>query len=264
MQSISNQITDRNSVALLFSGGTDSLTCLFSLLELGIKPILYSFHLENTIHKDIEVSEQVADFYQLPHNIVKIKEDIEQLQKDVCYLIKEYQISRKTNVQCTYPFLHVLPHIKENNVVTGLCADDLYGTAKSVVMKASKDKNILDKIRVKTFSDLNSSAYRSIKEMTEGTFSKKLIAPYRDSIIIDYFMKFSWEEMHKPKQKQLALNAFEDYFSKQKIYRKNSNLQVGSKIREWHDELLNTKLNANNRIRVDEIYKDIFKGNVQC
>jgi hypothetical protein len=58
------------------------------------------------------------------------------------------------------------------------------------------------------------------------------------------------------------LNAFNDYFSKQNIYRKNSNLQVGSGIREWHNELLNTELNKNNRKRVDEIYKDIARGDI--
>jgi asparagine synthetase B (glutamine-hydrolysing) len=255
----SNKITDKQSVSLLFSGGTDSLTCLFSLLDLGIKPKLYSFHLENIIHDDIVISKQVSDYYQLQHEIIEIKRDIRQLKNDVQYLIPAFNITRKTNVQCTYPFLHVLPHIEEQYVVTGLCADDLYGSAKSVTIKAAKDKTVFDEIRNKTFDNLYSSAYKPIKELVENVYNKTLIAPYREPKIIDFFMQFSWSELNKPKQKQLSLTAYEDFFSRQNIYRRNNNLQVGSKIREWHSELVLTDINKYNRRRVDEIYKDLGK-----
>jgi asparagine synthetase B (glutamine-hydrolysing) len=254
-----DKITDKTSVAVLFSGGTDSLTCLFSLMELGIKPTLYSFHLENTIHRDIEISKQVAEYYELNHVIIEIKRDITQLQNDVKYLIETFKISRKTNVQCTYPFLHVLPQIKEKFIVSGLCADDLYGTAKSVAIKGGKDKVVLDDIRRKTLSSLDSSAYKSIKELVENVHEKVFITPYRSQEVIDYMFQFSWAEMNKPKQKQIAYSAYQYYFEKQNIYRKNTNLQVGSKIREWHSELVNTELNKNDRHRVDEIYKDIAR-----
>lgn len=252
-------IEDKSNVALLFSGGTDSLTCLFSLMEIGIKPTLYSFHLEHTVHKDIEISKQVAEYYNLPHKIVEIKRNLIQLKNDVKYLVRTFNITRKTNVQCTYPFLHVLPEIKEKWVVSGLCADDLYGTAKSVAIKASKDKSVFDQIRSKTLSNINSSAYRSIKELVEDVHGKKFLTPYRHPEIVNYFMRFSWEELNKPKQKQIAHESYKEYFNRQNIYRKNTNLQVGSKIREWHSELVNTDLNKNERHRVDEIYKDIWK-----
>lgn len=262
-QHFQKEIQNMNDVALLFSGGTDSLTCLFSLLDMGIKPKLYSFHLEGVIHKDIEVSQKVAQYYyDLDHVIIEIKKDIDQLQKDVKYIIKTFNVTRKTNVQCTYPFLYVLPYIKEKYVVSGLCADDLYGTAKSVIIKCSKDKSKFDETRRKIFNNPYSSAYQPIKELIENIHNKKFVTPYRSPEIIEYFMRFSWEELNKPKQKQIALDAFNDYFSKQKIYRKNSNFQVGSGIREWHNELLNTELNKNNRKRVDEIYKDIARGDV--
>ena len=257
------EIENKNDVALLFSGGTDSLTCLFSLLEIGITPTLYSFHLEGVVHKDIEVSRQVADYYNLKHNIIEIKRDIEQLKQDVIYIVKTFDVTRKTNVQCTYPFVHVLPNIKEKYVVSGLCADDLYGTSKSMSIKCAKDKNVFDEIRNKIFSNLNSSAYRSIKELTETIHEKKFITPYRDEEIINYMMQFSWSELNKPKQKQLSYSSYLDYYEKQKIYRKNTNLQVGSKIREWHSELVNTDFNKNNRKRVDEIYKDLAKESIQ-
>src|SRR5690606_17923619 len=250
---------DCDDVALLFSGGTDSLTCLFSLLDLNIKPTLYSFHLEEVIHKDIDVSKIVSKYYNLKHEIIEIKKDINQLKEDVKYIVNTFNVTRKTNVQCIYPFVHIVPKIKENIIVTGLCADDLYGTSKGVAIKGSKNKMIFDEIRLKTLRNLDSSAYRPIKELVEQIHGKQFIAPYRNNEVIEYMMSLSWEEMNKPKQKQLALNAYGDYFEVLRVYRRNVSLQVGSKIREWHNELLNTELNKNKRKRVDEIYKDLGK-----
>lgn len=251
------KIKDKSSVAVLFSGGTDSLTCLFSLMDLGIKPTLYSFHLENIIHKDIEISKQVADFYNLHHEIIEIDKDIDQLKADVKYLVETFNITRKTNVQCTYPFLHVLPRVKEKYVISGLCADDLYGTAKGVAIKGGKNKQLFDQIRRKTLDNLNSSAYKPIRELVENIHNKIFIAPYREKEIIDFMFRFSWSELNKPRQKQIAYDAYQNFFDKQNIYRRNTSLQVGSKIREWHSELVESDLNKNRRHRVDEIYKDL-------
>lgn len=255
---LNNEIKDKKNIAVLFSGGTDSLTCLFSLLNLGIKPTLYSFHLESVIHRDIEVSMKVAKHFKLKHEIVSIPESIDQLQRDVIHLTQVMNLQRKTNVQCTYPFLHVLPRIKEKYVVSGLCADDLYGTSKSMSIKYANDKEGFDKARVKTFANQLSSAYASIKQVVES-YNKVFLAPYRNEKVIDYFMNKTWKELNSPKQKQVAVDSYKEYFDELNVYRRNVNLQVGSKIREWHNELINTELNKNKRNRVDEIYKDLHK-----
>lgn len=251
-------INSNNQVALLFSGGTDSLTCLFSLLELNIKPTLYTFHLEDIIHKDVEISKKVANHFKLKHVIIEIPRNIEQLKKDVIYLTQELNLTRKTNIQCTYPFLYTIPKVEENIIASGLCADDLYGTSKSMSIKYSNDKIGFNKARNKIFNNEYSSAYKPIKDLVEK-YNKTFLTPYRCNDVINYFMKFSWQELNKPKQKQVALNSYKKYFDELNVYRKNSNLQVESKIREWHDELLKTELNKNNRKRVDEIYKDLNK-----
>jgi len=256
---LKTEINEREDVALLFSGGTDSLTCLFALLDIGVYPRLYTFHLEGNVHKDVVISAKVAEFYGLKHVIIEIPDDIERLQEDVKYIVKELPVDRKTNIQCVFPFLYVLPNIIESVVVSGLCADDLFGTAKSVAIKSAKDKNVFDAIRKRTLSSLNSSAYLPIKTLVEDICKKKFVVPYRNEELIEYMLQFSWADLNKPKQKQLSLDAFSKYFAKQDIYRKNSNLQVGSGIREYHNKLINTPLNIYGRNRVDEIYKDVKK-----
>lgn len=258
-KNIKEAIQDEKNIALLFSGGTDSLTCLFSMLEINIKPTLYTFFLEGFPNKDVEYSEKVASYYNLKHIVIEIPYNVKMLEEDVSYITTNLPVDRKTNVQCAFPFLYVIPKISEEVIVSGLCADDLYGTSKSVAIKASKDKEIFDAIREKAYINLNSSAYLPIKVLIENKYKKKLIAPYKSKEIYDYFMSFSWGELNKPKQKQIAIDSFSNYYENQIIYRKNSNLQVESKIREYHDEIINGKLNKNNRKRVDEIYKDLIK-----
>lgn len=251
------EIGENEDTALLFSGGVDSITCLFALLEKGITPTLYTFHLDGVYSKDLEVSARIASHYKLPHKIITIAQDVEALQKDVTFIVKELPVDRKTNVQCTYPFLHIMPHVKEKNVVSGLCADDLYGTSKSVAIKCSKNKAAFDDMRRKKFASEYSSAYLPIKTLVEKFYNKKFIAPYRNEKVIEYFMSFSWEELNRPKQKQIAVDAFSSYFNELDVYRRNCNLQVGSGVREFHNKLIDAPINKNNRKRVDEIYKDI-------
>lgn len=257
-KSIQDGIGNNKRIALLFSGGTDSLTCLFALMDLGIHPVLYSFHLQGIIHQDIHVSRKVAQFYNLRHILIEIPKDRERLIRDVVHLIRTYRIYRKTNIQCTYPFYYVLPEVKESVVVSGLGADDLYGTTASVAIRCKDNPEEFNRIRMKTLKDPDASAIRSIRQLVED-HGKRFVIPYRAPRVVDEMMRYTWRELNQPKQKILALRSFAEYFKRQKIYRRNSNLQVGSKIREWHDTLIRSPLNKNKRMRVDEIYKDVYR-----
>lgn len=253
----SMEIENKNDVALLFSGGTDSLTCLYSLFDRGIRPTLYTFYMEGVPSMDLDVSKKVAEHYDLSHKIVPIPQNVDALQRDVLYIVNNLPVDRKTNIQCVYPFLYVLPHVSESVVVSGICADDLFGSSKGASIKGSKDKVAFDRLRSTAFESLNSSAYLPIKTLVETVYKKKLITPYRDDEIVNYLMGFSWEQLNKPKQKQLSIDAFSDYFSELNVYRRNGSLQVVSGIRDFHKKLVDSPLNTKNRHRVDEIYRDI-------
>ena len=61
---ISNEVKE-DKVAILFSGGMDSLSILFTCLDLGIKPTLYSFYLKSYESQDIKSSRAIAKAYDL-------------------------------------------------------------------------------------------------------------------------------------------------------------------------------------------------------
>lgn len=258
---ISNQLKQINNknIALLFSGGMDSLSLLLSCIDVGISPHLYTFRLENYISEDIISSRKIAKTFNLKYTEVVIKENIENLASDVFYIIKEFKVKKKTQVQCIYPFIHMVNIIQEDIVISGLCADDLYGTSRKMQVLGRKSELEFNKKRVEINSNEQSSSYIYIKKLF-NMYNKEFIAPYKDNIdLINFMLNKSFKELHSPKQKNVMYENYKKELETYKLYRRNSNLQVNSKVREFHDRLLSTDLNKNNYKSIVGIYNTIYK-----
>ena len=258
VESVRRQIQDETDVGIFFSGGTDSLTCLFSCLELKLKPHLYCFRLENHVSEDSLMSERISKLYNVPLKIIIIKEELVQLANDVYNIIKKYNISNKIRIQILYPFPHMLKEIKEEVVITGLSADTLYGTNYHSKMQLLDD---FSKSRRNAIKEDEIDGYTILKEISND-FEKKLVAPYRDNSVINYFLKHSWMELNHPIQKNHSMNAFKNYFDNNSIYRTSSSLTINSKIQEFHDKLLTLSFNKLHRESIDELYSDILHDKV--
>ena len=77
-------------IALLFSGGLDSLSILLSCIDVGISPHLYTFRLEDYVSEDIKSSRKIKDIFNLEYTEVIIKKDVEQLKLDVKNIIEKF------------------------------------------------------------------------------------------------------------------------------------------------------------------------------
>lgn len=256
---LENEIKNKDEVALLFSGGTDSLSILLSCLDIGLIPHLYTFRLDNYESRDMISSRKIANIYNLELTEIILNTNEINLIEDISYIIEKFNVKKKTQIQCIQPFVHILPKIEEGVVLTGLCADDLYGTPRSMA-KFSNDIDYFYKIRKDKFEDLESSSYRFIKKICEE-YSKILIAPYKEDInIAEYMLSKTYKELHSPKQKYIMYKDYKDELDKNDLYRRNSNLQCDSKIREWHDKLLIDKdLNVEGFKNVVGIYNKLYK-----
>ena len=230
---------------------------LWCLLDLGAKPTCYVFYLENLESADLLCSRRVCEHYDLPLQEVVIRRDIEQLEQDVRYIITRFRTARKTAVQCLYPILHIFPAIAEHQVFSGLNADDWFGSTKSDTINCAADRAEFDRRRRNRWDDPTASGWCWWRELIES-HGKKLVCPYRDPAVFEWFMKHSWAELNRPRQKQAAVDAFCEEFKELAIYRRNDNLQCGSGVREWHDVLLTTSLNKQQRTRVQDLYGDVL------
>lgn len=217
-------------VALLFSGGTDSLTVLWSLLDCGVTPHCYSFRLERVISEDSKAARKAADLFNAPlTEIVIPHQEPDALVPDLQQLVQEIGSPRKTHVECAFPFAYLRHRISEPVIFSGIGADDLWGSAKSVAIKYGKDPQGFTQSRRKVVADPSTSAIKQIDKL----LNHRIRTPYRDPAVIKFMLQFSWHQLNRPKQKMLAVQGFAEEFSRAPIYRRNSNLQVGSKVREY-------------------------------
>ena len=127
---IENTIPKNEKVAVMFSGGLDSLSVLLSALELGYEVKLYTFHLKGVISKDLETARKVSKHYKLELHEVEISDNLDLLIDDLKYLIKTHDLKKKTQFQVMHPMKHLCEAIKEDYVL------------KDVSFKANIKQNI--------------------------------------------------------------------------------------------------------------------------
>lgn len=246
-------------VALLFSGGMDSLSLLLSCLDVGIKPHIYSFKLHSIESTDITSARRIIDIFNLRYTEIEMPQGLLQLRHDVFDIIKTFKVKKKTQIQCIQPFMYIIPKVKEDIILSGLCADDIYGTSRKMQELGRKDNVEFYLKRLEKHNDLESSSYKFIKQLCES-YNKEFIAPYKQNEdLVSYILNRTFKELHSPKQKNIMYKSYKEEIEKYKLYRRNSNLQVNSGIREWHDILLTTDLNNKNYKSVVGIYNTIYK-----
>lgn len=251
------QIKDK--CALLFSGGTDSLTIFWALKELGIDFKCYTFGLKDIRSIDIEVSKLACDFYDIEHEIIEaeskgivLRDELE----EVISIIKSY---RKTHVEVMWGYFYLIKNIKEKFILSGLQADTLYGSSKSMSIKYSKSPSEFRVAREKAIKNNDQEGYAQAILLSKF-YNKILYAPYTHPKVRKFILKYSWRELNSPKQKKPARVGFSKYFHQIPIYRKNDNMQCGSGIREYLSELLwDKEVNKGSHTKVTRLYKEISK-----
>ena len=221
---------DDEPVALLFSGGTDSLSVLWTLLDLGAAVTCYTFRLRAVESNDVRASALACAHWSVPHVIVTEGEG--DVAQDVARVVRIIGSARKTHVEVMYAYWHLLQAIKERHVWTGLQADTLYGSNKSAAIKHGKSSaEEFARYRRALLASPDQEGLAQARTLA-AHFGKVLHAPYTDSAVRDWFLRLSWRELNQPKQKQPMVTAFLPEFRQVPIYRRDDNLQCGSGIRE--------------------------------
>ena len=242
-----------DSVAVLMSGGVDSISCAFSAHRLGKRINVHTFHLEDDPSYDalkaIEVSKIMGWEYTLTEVPTK------NLERDFIHLATEFKCEKKTHFECTFPFLYIFPKIKESEVISGIAADGHYGVSKKACIHYKTPISKFDEFREKYFSQKNPAGLIQ-QNILAKKYDKKFIAPYLEPKVIDFFRQYDWYELNKPFQKHHVVNSFPEFKEIGK-FKKHINLQLGSNIDKLFESLLNNQnINFKKRIRIMDICKD--------
>ena len=249
---IKQQIHD-NEVAVLLSGGVDSLSVGFAAEDiLGKKVHAYSFRLDTQTSYDYEKAKEVAE--QFGWKFTGIKIPTNNLIEDFHKLV-ELGCLKKTSYECTYPFLYVYPQIQEKYVLSGWAADGYYGISKKAMMHYKHTQELFDEFRDNYFRPDMCANYNWHKKVSDQ-YNKILVTPYLDGKIKEFFYSKSWDELNKPYQKHHVRDAFPQ-FKQIKNVKNHLNLQIECGIVDLFESLINNReINFKGRKRVMDICRD--------
>ena len=239
-QEIDKSSSDKE-VAVLLSGGVDSLSVAFAAQRLGKKITAYTFKLKDVDNYDSDKAIEVSKLFNWNYKLIEVPTD--NLVDDFFKLLNEIKCERKTHFECCFPFLYVYPQIEQKEVLSGWAADGYYGVSKKALIHYTKDKpdTRFKEFRSKYFAYENRAGYVWHNRVAEK-YNKKFITPYLTDNVKYFFWNKTWEELNKPFQKHTVVNAFEEF--KKFKFKKHINLQLGSGVDKLFESLLqNSKVN---------------------
>ena len=129
-----NNIRDNvpdDKVAVLLSGGVDSISVAFSADHLGKSVNAYSFQLSDKPSSDYAKAKDIAEI--MGWNFTGINIPTTNLANDFHHLLK-LGCQKKTHFECVFPFMYLYPEIKEEEVLSGWAADGYYGISKKAML----------------------------------------------------------------------------------------------------------------------------------
>lgn len=263
LKSLKEKLNGSEDVAILYSGGFESFSCLCLCLELGVKPHLYTFYLEGVESHDIVKARSDSQVFNVPLTEIIIPNDYTELKEDVFWLIDALKTTRKTVIQCCHPLLYALPEIEEKYVVIGLERGRPWGLNQKGTTAGYKGLEEFNKYR---FFAIEEQKRNSIHYIVNMINEKHIcVRPYDDDDVNDWFMARGYKELNQPHAKQPILDEFAEELSRCENKLKHASYQVESGIREFHDLLLTDPLlNPNNEYKsVVGVYNNMQKLSTQ-
>ena len=241
-------------LAVLLSGGVDSLSVAFAADRVGKRISTYSFRLDIHDNYDNEKAQQAANEFGWPHRECVV--DTTNLVEDFLVLAKEYRCKKKTHFECVYPFLYVYPYIEERGVLTGWGADGYYGVSKKAHMHYKEPKEKFDEFRNDYFKEEHTAGLIWHIRLAKS-WGKIHYTPYMDERVKNFFYEKDWYELNKPKQKHHVRTGYEAELNRIDGAKPHANLQLESGVdKVFENLLLDPQINYKRRTRVMDLCRD--------
>ena len=260
-----------SEVAVLLSGGVDSVTVGLAAESADKEVHAYSFYLNGAPSYDFIKAAEVA--HKRNWNFTPIVVPTENLIEDWHRLV-ELKCRKKTHFECVFPFLYVYPKIEEKYVLTGWGADGYFGPSKKAMMRYSsykKKRNYVKYCKDHNQKRLNWNEFRlayldgdcaGLKEHTNlATKHNKIhVTPYLDTDVRELLMSKSYEELNKPKQKHFIRKNFTE-LKKFGTIKPHQNLHLNAGVDKLFETLLkNSEINFTKRKRMMDVCRDWSNG----
>lgn len=247
--------------ALMLSGGVDSHSILYALLSCGRKPIAYSFTLEDRESSDFTAARDLARHWSVPFRAVVLPTDRDSLLRDIGKLFA-HGAETKAQIECGWAFFRTIEAIAQDgrstHVLRGIGVDSLFGMSKKAMIHFRHSVAGMDRYRAAAFSNPDTGQRRMVSRYAR-TWGLRVLDPYIDPRVFALFEGTSWDELNRPRQKQVVLDAFGDHFAETKRPAPHTNLQLGdSGIAElWGRTFLDPSINRSGHRSVVGVYNEL-------
>jgi DNA (cytosine-5)-methyltransferase 1 len=206
------------TVALLLSGGLDSLSVGLALEKAGKIVRAYTYRLENYPSKDLKKAIAIAGHFGWPLTVITVPTT--DVANDFLRLAVEHGCRKKVQFEVTFPMLYVFPQIDEAEVWTGWNADDHYGNTRECIFRQrrmaqqglslAERKLAFDAERCTRFegplTNPESGQTWWYAHRLASRHGKKFFDPYLDKPIRDHFLQFDHAQL-SPFSKPLVREA---------------------------------------------------------
>jgi len=242
------------NVAVLLSGGVDSISVALAAHRIGKKITSYTFHLKDQPTYDTHKAKEISDIMSWSCKIIEVP--IDNVVKDFIRLRREIECVKKTHYECCFPFLYVYPQIEEKEVLSGWAADGYYGVSKKANIRYKHTMEKFNEFREDYFLPDHRAGYLWHKRIADIN-GKTFITPYLTDAVKQFFWSKDWCELNEPFQKHHVVKAFNEFSTFGKI-KKHINLQLGSNIDKLFESVIipDKMINYRNRKRIMDICKD--------
>jgi len=221
-------------VAVLLSAGMDSASVCLSLMDLGIRPVCYSFALEGGSSTDFDEARNRARLLGLTFSPIRLPITAKAI---IAGMRGTAQLGArtKTDYECGYPVVYAMYQITEPVIVTGHGADGHFCISKKGMIHY---RNNIDTFRRGLFSNPR-YCQKPLLDKAAAAEGKRFVMPYLASEMVNAFMGSTWDEVNRPKQKQPIIDAYPELTEQPIKIRPHINLQLGdSHIAERYAEVL--------------------------
>lgn len=267
-----NQIDPQKKATVALSGGIDSVTMLFAMLESGRRPRCYTFYADGYESPDLLAARRVTKHFGLEHVEVAVSVDHDQMVADIRHIINNTCKVKKTIIQCVHPWVYTAPAMKrhgDDHILIGFAAGNFFNLSRrdNKALRALGEEEFLRQgWRDHKFTDLR-FVDGNVAYYCKTAHGIHMDDWYACDPICNWFKKFKVAELHQAEdgsrlEKAPCLYAFEDYYKQGPFANKPSSYQVNSKIRDFHDGLLwNPKYNPGHKHQhIIAIYNRIANG----
>lgn len=211
---------------LLLSGGIDSVTPLYALLEAGIPFEADTFYFDRVPSSDLDMVQQIEQCFSYKQNYYCLPSTWEALRDDVAKAValckESYGRIREVKVETLLAFMLMKKQMPKEPflVVSGM----------QVVLMYTKN----DAMWIARIGEFDPE----VEQARRGQFSNEpdecdlifehAVSPYYGGCVEDFLCHFTVSACHSPKPKAILYYAFEDYHRKANSYRKPRAFQKAS------------------------------------